>query len=381
MVSPDRRAHARSPRPLFLALLSLTGLALPSACTVDQPEIGLADGGSSAAGSGGSSLGTGALGGDGGEPGEPGPNTSGSSNVVGGAGGTSSPTAGSAGDAAAGKSQGGSSGSGSGGSTGGSGSGSGGGGNGGNGGNGGSAPDLYSGPFKILVLEKTLGFRHDSIPLCESLLTDLGKTADGMMPPGTKPLSQFTVTIANDNLSEFTDAGLASYALVFSCSPTGNVFSEGGANGTVGMAALQKFVEGGGAWAGVHAALDFEKTGGFPWFTNTLTGAYMAAHDPDGVGWNVTVPGAFASHPVVSGVPNPWTAADEYYTLSKDIETLPGFMIVQKLPDNRAVSWIKDVSKGRMFYTERGHNKTVYAEAPFKRLLLNGVLWATRRLS
>lgn len=147
------------------------------------------------------------------------------------------------------------------------------------------------------------------------------------------------------------------------------------------MAALQKFVEGGGAWAGVHAALDFEKTGGFPWFTDTLTGAYMLSHSTDGTTWNVTVPGAFTSHPVVSGVPNPWSAADEWYTLSRDIEALPGFTVVQKLPDNQPATWIKDVSKGRMFYTERGHNKTVYAEPAFKRLLLNGVLWATRRLN
>jgi type 1 glutamine amidotransferase len=352
-------------------LVSLSGLLLPGACTLEDPEISPSGGGSSTAGSGGSSQGTNPLGGDSGEPGGATPGTSGSSNVSGGSGGvagSTSPTAGTASDAGA--------------NQGGGGDGASGSEQGGGAGAGGdsSEPDPYSGPFKILVLEKTLGFRHDSIPFCESLLTDLGKTTDGAMPPGTKPGSQFTVTIANDNLSEFTDAGLASYALVFFCSPTGNVFSEG-PNGAVGMAALQKFVEGGGAWAGVHAALDFEKTGGFPWFTNTLTGAYMASHEPDGTGWNVTVPGAFTGHPVVSGVPNPWSAADEWYTLSRDIETLPGFKVVQKLPDNRPATWVKDVSNGRMFYTERGHNKTVYAEVAFKRLLLNGVLWATRRLN
>lgn len=339
---------------------------LPGACTLPDPETA-PGGGGTAAGSGGSSMAP--QGGDSDEQGGGMPSTSGSSNVSGGSSGSGSHTAGTAsnggadqgggGDGTSGSEQGGSAGA----------------------GGDGSAPDLYSGSFKILVLEKTLGFRHDSIPFCESLLTELGKTADGAMPPGTKPGSQFTVTIANDNLSEFTDAGLASYALVFFCSPTGNVFSDGGANGVAGMAALQKFVEAGGAWAGVHAALDFERTGGFPWYTNTLTGAYMASHEPDGTGWNVTVPGAYTNHPVVSGVPNPWLAPDEWYTLSRDIETLPGFAVVQKLPDNRPATWIKDVSKGRMFYTERGHNKTVYADVDFKRLLLNGVLWATRRLN
>jgi len=388
MSHSQRRRRVTSSGTLLLSLLSLTALSLPGACTLEDldPSSGSSAGSGGAAGDG-SSGGNEPLGGDNGEPGGAIPNASGQSNVSGspgGAGGSGNPTAGSAGKADADPGHGGdgSSGSEQGGSGGAGGDGTSGSDQSGSAGAGGesSEPDHYVGPFKILVLEKTLGFRHESIPFCENLLSELGKTADAAMPPGTKAGSQFTVTIANDNLSEFTDAGLASYGLVFSCSPTGNVFSDG-PNGAVGMAALQKFVEGGGAWAGVHAALDFESTGDFPWFTNILTGAYMASHSADGVGWNVTVPGAFTSHPVVKGVPNPWSAADEWYTLSRDIETLPGFNVVQKLPDNRPVTWIKDVSRGRMFYTERGHNKTVYAEDGFKRLLLNGVLWVTRRLN
>jgi len=376
-----RRSRGASSRALLFSLLSLTSPILLGACSLEdlEPGPGSGGGGGTTAAGSGSSSGTAPLGGDSG-------NSGGSGNDGEPGGAMSSPSGGT--QASGGK--GGSSGSsnppvdaaGNGGAEQGGGEGMSESDQGGSAGAGGEAsiPDPYSGPFKVLVLEKTLDFRHDSIPLCESLLTELGKTADTAMPAGTKPSSQFTVTIANDNLSEFTDAGLASYALVFSCNSTGEVFSDS-PNGAVGMAALQKFVEGGGAWAGVHAALDFEKTGGFPWFTNTLTGAYMVSHDMPGTIWNVTVPGAFANHPVVSGVPNPWSAADEWYNLSQTIEALPGFTIVQKLPDNRPVTWIKNVSKGRMFYTVRGHAKAVYAEAEFKRLLLNGVLWATRRLN
>jgi type 1 glutamine amidotransferase len=34
-----------------------------------------------------------------------------------------------------------------------------------------------------------------------------------------------------------------------------------------------------------------------------------------------------------------------------------------------------------MFYTTRGHNKSVYKEPDFKKLVLNGILWATHRMN
>jgi type 1 glutamine amidotransferase len=50
--------------------------------------------------------------------------------------------------------------------------------------------------------------------------------------------------------------------------------------------------------------------------------------------------------------------------------------------DNRPVAWIRDVGNGggRMFYTIKGHNKSVYEEPDFRKLVLNGILWATHRL-
>jgi type 1 glutamine amidotransferase len=71
--------------------------------------------------------------------------------------------------------------------------------------------------------------------------------------------------------------------------------------------------------------------------------------------------------------------------MDKDITALPDFQILAKLTnDQRPVIWIKELgagNKGRMFYTIRGHNKTVYQEPDFRKLILNGVLWATHRMN
>lgn len=252
-------------------------------------------------------------------------------------------------------------------------------------GTGGTTADPYSGPFKILIISTTLDFPHDSIPQCQAMVSDLGKTADAAMPAGTKPGSQFTTTIETDDLPHFTATGLKEFGLIFSCNPTGTVFS---ANNKVkdkvaAMTSFQTFVESGGGWAGVHSATDFEKSNGFPWFVNTLVGATFKDHDADGTPGTVQAVATLSSHPVMKGMPATWSTSDEWYIMNRDVSAQPGFQIVQRLAaDNRPVAWFKELGTGgRSFYTIRGHNKKVYAEADFRKQVLNGILWATHRLN
>src|SRR5262249_21708173 len=109
---------------------------------------------------------------------------------------------------------------------------------------------LRSGPFKMLVLDKTLEYHHDSIAAGQQMLTELGQTKDADLPEGAKPGSQFTVDIAKQDLTDFTAAKLANYEILFFMSPTGPVFSDGGAAGATGKVAIQGFMKNGGAWAG-----------------------------------------------------------------------------------------------------------------------------------
>ncbi len=243
--------------------------------------------------------------------------------------------------------------------------------------------DLRSGPFKMLVLSKCLEFAHDSIMTGQTMLMDLGKTSDAMLPAGAVPGSQFTVTIAKDDLSDFSEANLKNYEIIFWMNPTGTVFSSGGVNGTAGMAAIQKFMESGGAWGGVHSATDFEKTGKWKWFQDTV-GGYFNSHDGDGTAGTVVIQAAAlsADNPVIRGIKNPWSTTDEWYYMNRNPETLPGYSILGKLSsDMRPVIWTHDISGGgRMFYTIRGHNKKVFAEADFRKLVHQGILWAVHRM-
>jgi len=258
-------------------------------------------------------------------------------------------------------------------------------GSGGDSGAGGSS-DANSGPFKILVLTTALEYRHDSITDCQRMLSDLGETPDDQLPAGAKPGSRFTTQVATDDLADFTTAGLKDYGMLFWCTPQGDVFSGNPRveNGATAMAALREYVEGGGAWGGVHSATDMEKAGNFPWYTDTLIGAYLHSFDREGTPGTVQVEPGYAEHPVMRGVPPIWSVHDEWFRMHRDIGEQSGFQILARLAaDDRPVVWIKEFGAGnggRMFYTIRGHAPAVYREPTFRQLVLNGILWATRRL-
>jgi type 1 glutamine amidotransferase len=305
-----------------------------------------------------------------------------------------------------------------------------------------STQDPYSGPFRVLVLSKTLGYHHDSIPAGQEMLRELGKCVDaascaltGDVPvEGAKANSSFTVDVAgakmsgcptiassgpdaNDNayaaynrmgcdgstsdLSQFTSDNLKHYQMLFFVSPTGTVFSSGGDNGRIGMAAIQGFIEGGGAYGGVHAASDFEDTGGWPWYYDDLMGAFFLEHNVDGTPGTVITAPAYLMHPVMRGLPTPLSTQDEWYLENREISAQPGFRVLATLSgvppltgespgDIRPMVWIKQFPvtadptgalEGRMFYTCRGHNILRYGEAPFRELIHRGILWATHRLN
>jgi hypothetical protein len=231
----------------------------------------------------------------------------------------------------------------------------------------------------MLVLSKTVEYHHDSIPACQQLLRELGNTPDAALPAGALPGSRWTVTIASEDLSDFTDEGLAPYAMLFWCNPTGTVFTSAGDSGVTGMAAVQKFLSAGGAWGGVHSATDFENTHQWALFQDQVNGGNFVNHDGDGTPDAVVMQGA---HPVTRGIATPWRCADEWYFLNRDPGTLPGFSVLGRLArDGRPAIYVREIpGGGRSFYTIRGHNTTAYAEPDFRRLIHQGVLWAVHRM-
>ena len=93
--------------------------------------------------------------------------------------------------------------------------------------------------FNALIFSKTAGFRHDSIPAGIQAIKDLA-TANG-----------FTVT-ATEDATMFNDTELAKYEVVIWLSTTGDVLNADQ------QAAFERYIRGGGGYAGIHAASDTE---------------------------------------------------------------------------------------------------------------------------
>jgi uncharacterized protein len=233
---------------------------------------------------------------------------------------------------------------------------------------------MTNGPFKVLIISTALEYPHDSISDCQKMVKDLGaaETTNG-----------WTADVETNDLPHFVSGGLRDYALIFSCNPTGRVFSGNPEvrDKPAAMKAFQDFVETEGkAFAGVHSASDFEKTNGFPWFTNVLMGAYFEDHDT--TAGSVVSDSQNMAHPVLMGLSTNYSTKDEWYKMNRDPGSQPGFKILQRLAsDSRPLTWVKDVGAGRMFYTARGHAKSVYTEAPFRAVVRNGILWTTKRIN
>jgi type 1 glutamine amidotransferase len=145
-------------------------------------------------------------------------------------------------------------------------------------------------------------------------------------------------------------------------------------------AALQRFVERGGGWVGIHAAADCEYD--WPWY-GTLVGAWFARH-PEIQSAELVVEAM--AHPTVAHLPSRFMRTDEWY----DFRTNPRGRVEVLLTIDEAtysgggmgadhpLAWSHEVGAGRAFYTALGHTDASYAEPLFVEHLRRAIRWAAR---
>ena len=111
---------------------------------------------------------------------------------------------------------------------------------------------------RILVFSKTVGWRHDSIPAGIAAFEKLAKE------------QQFSV-VATEDAALFTDAELSQFNAIVFLNTTLNVLDENQ------ELAMERFIQAGGGFVGIHAAADTEWEGDWFWYRN-LVGAVFKDH-------------------------------------------------------------------------------------------------------
>jgi len=211
---------------------------------------------------------------------------------------------------------------------------------------------------KVLVFSKTKGYRHSSIGAGKLAVMKLGAA------------NHFEADTTED-ASWFTDRILKKYKAVIFLNTTQDVLDESQ------QKALEKYIQHGGGFVGVHAAADTEYD--WPWY-GKMVGGYFLSHPAQQV---ARLQVKDQSHISTRHLPTIWERKDEWYNfknLNPDVHVLIKIDETSysggKNGDNHPMAWYHQYDGGRAFYTALGHTEASYSDPLFLQHLLGGIQYA-----
>ncbi len=221
-----------------------------------------------------------------------------------------------------------------------------------------SACNKRSSKPRILVFTKTAGYHHQSIPLGVAAIQKLGLEND------------FDVDTTS-SADMFQENILGNYSALVFLNTTGPLLD------TRQRISLERYIQAGGGYVGIHAATDAEYDWG--WY-NRLVGAYFESHPQQQEAKLLVVD---KNHASTKHLPDVWTRKDEWYNfrkLNKDLTVL--IKIDEKSyeggtnGDNHPMAWYHEYDGGRAFYTELGHTDESYSDPMYLQHILGGIQYA-----
>lgn len=219
-------------------------------------------------------------------------------------------------------------------------------------------PKRKGGP-RVLVYSRHAAFFHSSIPAGVAAIQKLG-AENGFQVDTTQSASLFT----EDSLSK--------YAAIIFLNTTGDVLN------VRQEVAVERFIQAGGGFVGIHSATDTEYDWG--WY-GRLVGAYFGSHpEPQEARFVIRD----NSHPATSGfTDSTWQFKDELYNFKKINSDFHVLISVDEGSYQggthgsfHPMSWYQEYDGGRAFYTALGHVEETYRDDQFLKHLLGGIRYA-----
>ena len=211
--------------------------------------------------------------------------------------------------------------------------------------------------FDALVFSKTAAFRHASIPAGVAAIEALGAEHG------------FTVT-ATEDAAAFTDQNLAQFEVVIWLSTTGDVLND------EQQAAFERYIQGGGGYAGIHAASDTEYD--WAWYGG-LVAAYFLDH-PFGPNQfqDATVKVAGKVRRRMPSCRGGGSREEEWYnfrsnprgtvrvlaTVDEKTYIPNGYTGSSGMGEDHPISWCHSYDGGRAWYPRHGPQERVLLRAP-----------------
>lgn len=212
----------------------------------------------------------------------------------------------------------------------------------------------------ILVFTKTRSFRHPSIPAGIRAFEALGAEYG------------FGVQASEDS-AIFNDRDLAAFDAIVFLSTTGDILNE------AEQEAMERYIQAGGGFMGVHAAADTEHQGDWYWYRNLLGGVFAGHPAIQEARLNVID----GTHPSTSSLPETFLRTDEWYDFRDLYEFRTDVLTIDEQSyeggahgDYHPMSWYHEYDGGRSFYTALGHTEAAYSDPLFRRHLAGGLAYA-----
>ena len=233
------------------------------------------------------------------------------------------------------------------------------------------APAQISGERKILVFTKTGGFRHKSIPHGVYAIQQLGEKTGA-----------FSIVHSEDP-EVFRPANLEQFDAIMMLNTTGEPFED-----DERKAAFEGFVKNGKGLIGIHAASDTFYT--WPEY-GVMIGGYFDGHPwrhKDEVGVHLDDPDHVCNDPfhgedfvimdeIYQYKPEPYSRERLRILYSIDHETTDMKKKKMKRKDgDYAICWVQSYGKGRVFYSNLGHNESTYMRKDVMAHFLAGIQFA-----
>jgi type 1 glutamine amidotransferase len=225
---------------------------------------------------------------------------------------------------------------------------------------------------RLLVVTHTAGFRHDSIPVAEEVLAQLGRDSGA-----------FTVDYcrnAEDVKKMLTPEGLKGFDGVIFANTTGPL-------GIPDLKWFMDWLKSGKAFIGMHSAGDTyhpKDIGGDTSYVDMLQGEFKTHHRQCEIDCIIEDP----KHPATAHLGSSYKVFDEIYLYVKNTRANTKVLLsLDKHPNDGApeantpgdylIAWCHNFGRGKVFYTALGHRKEVWKDPVYQQHILGGIKWAT----
>lgn len=233
--------------------------------------------------------------------------------------------------------------------------------------------------YKVLVVGKTLGYRHSHIDDTTRAVIAMGEENgftvdvwDPAQPDLTLASTPFTST---ENLSQ--------YATILLDSPVDGTNNQDPAKPRLfndsELEALKGYIHQGGGVVALHAATDAMHA--VPWYSQmTGGGARFAGHPQQ---QTATMRVESPMHPSTEMLPKAWERYDEWYNFTKNPREDVHVLITLdestytggRMGADHPISWCQNFEGGRTWYEGAGHVDSAYSDPTFLAHLQGGIEW------